>query len=294
VFRSSGFGHGLGLCQEGAHEMARLGFSSSQIIDHYFPGTLVAAYALDGTSARPALDFAGSLPQGFVFQPAAFPIRHGIAAGGDGRTGSSSLSRRLRRQTVSSEHFSARFDSSVSMKDIEAMLATAEAARGDLLERLNRASVSVIESKLLFVVNGTTQDFMAATGQPWWAAAATRGTTIELQPLATLKRKGILGTTIRHEYAHYVIDRLSGGKAPRWLAEGLAAHFAGEAAMLANYQSHKTLTTDEIEQRLGHAASPAEMRSLYAASLRAVEEFIRANGESAVWILVAGGWFVNA
>jgi SpoIID/LytB domain protein len=39
VFRGNGFGHGLGLCQEGAHIMARRGVSYRQILSHYFPGT---------------------------------------------------------------------------------------------------------------------------------------------------------------------------------------------------------------------------------------------------------------
>src|SRR5260370_28214870 len=100
---------------------------------------------------------------------------------------------------------------------------------------------------------------MAATGQPWWAAAATRGAIIDDQPLALLKKRRILATHVRHEYAHYVIDRLSNGKAPRWLSEGLSAYFAGESAMLATYQSPRTLSTDEIEQGLSRATSPQEM-----------------------------------
>src|SRR6185437_3439687 len=39
VFRGGGFGHGLGLCQEGAHVMAQRGQSYQQILAHYFPGT---------------------------------------------------------------------------------------------------------------------------------------------------------------------------------------------------------------------------------------------------------------
>jgi stage II sporulation protein D len=39
VFRGRGFGHGLGLCQEGAHALARRGVSYRQILSHYFPGT---------------------------------------------------------------------------------------------------------------------------------------------------------------------------------------------------------------------------------------------------------------
>ncbi|MGH9940087.1 MAG: SpoIID/LytB domain-containing protein, partial [Blastocatellia bacterium] len=41
VFRGGGFGHGLGLCQEGAHVAARRGMSYRQILNHYFPGTRV-------------------------------------------------------------------------------------------------------------------------------------------------------------------------------------------------------------------------------------------------------------
>ena len=44
VFRGGGFGHGLGLCQEGAHVMAQRGQSYQQILAHYFPGTSVGDY----------------------------------------------------------------------------------------------------------------------------------------------------------------------------------------------------------------------------------------------------------
>ena len=38
IFRGSGFGHGLGLCQSGAHVMARRGATCEEILSHYFPG----------------------------------------------------------------------------------------------------------------------------------------------------------------------------------------------------------------------------------------------------------------
>ncbi|HYT49562.1 MAG TPA: SpoIID/LytB domain-containing protein, partial [Pyrinomonadaceae bacterium] len=43
VFRGSGFGHGLGLCQEGAHVMAQRGANYQRILEKYFPGTHVGA-----------------------------------------------------------------------------------------------------------------------------------------------------------------------------------------------------------------------------------------------------------
>ena len=39
IFHGSGFGHGLGLCQEGAHVMAANGIGYRQILARYFPGT---------------------------------------------------------------------------------------------------------------------------------------------------------------------------------------------------------------------------------------------------------------
>ena len=223
-----------------------------------------------------------------MLKPASFRDDFAIAAGID----PAFIARKARYaeggQTLSSEHFTLRCISSASVKDLESVLANSEAVRQDLLGRLDRASLSVGgDAKVRLVFHGTTQEFMAATGQPWWAAAATQGTSIELQPLALLKRRGILLTTVRHEYAHYVIDRLSNGKAPRWLAEGLAAYVAGEAAMLASYKNPHPLSNAEIERRLSQASSPKEMRSLYADCLEAVEKLIRSGGEAAVWRQVA-------
>ena len=45
VFRGAGFGHGLGLCQEGSHVMAQRGHSFRQILAHYYPGTNVRKYS---------------------------------------------------------------------------------------------------------------------------------------------------------------------------------------------------------------------------------------------------------
>jgi stage II sporulation protein D len=38
IFTGRGLGHGLGLCQYGAMEMARQGYSYREILRHYFPG----------------------------------------------------------------------------------------------------------------------------------------------------------------------------------------------------------------------------------------------------------------
>ena len=38
-FKGGGFGHGVGLSQSGAIEMAKAGFSYERILDHYYRGT---------------------------------------------------------------------------------------------------------------------------------------------------------------------------------------------------------------------------------------------------------------
>jgi SpoIID/LytB domain protein len=41
AFVGGGFGHGVGLSQYGAHNLARLGWTSDRILTFYFPGTEV-------------------------------------------------------------------------------------------------------------------------------------------------------------------------------------------------------------------------------------------------------------
>jgi stage II sporulation protein D len=38
LFKGKGFGHGVGLCQQGAMKMAQKGFTFSEILGHYYSG----------------------------------------------------------------------------------------------------------------------------------------------------------------------------------------------------------------------------------------------------------------
>jgi stage II sporulation protein D len=57
VFRGGGFGHGLGLCQEGSHVMAQRGQSFQQILAHYFPGTEPGAIATGDRDSKATSHF---------------------------------------------------------------------------------------------------------------------------------------------------------------------------------------------------------------------------------------------
>ncbi len=46
--RGRGYGHGIGMCQVGALAMARQGYSSVQILEHYYPGAVLEPISRDG------------------------------------------------------------------------------------------------------------------------------------------------------------------------------------------------------------------------------------------------------
>lgn len=279
VFRGGGFGHGLGLCQEGAHVMAARGSTYRQIVVKYFPGTTIAnrnATGIEHTSAN--LSDASLFPSTRLVSyvvPAAStlpPVR--VAQNG--------------RMSLSSEHFRVSYGARTDRREVEMVLRILEAARADIERRLMIAQIGLAGAERLDVlIHETTGDFIASTGQPGWAAAASRGSRMELQPLALLRRRGVLPTTLRHEYAHFVIELLGRGKTPRWLSEGLAVHLAGEGAMLLRFNPKTKWTRDEIERKLERPASAEEMRALYAASYHEVRALIRTDGEKEVWRRVA-------
>jgi stage II sporulation protein D len=277
IFRGSGFGHGLGLCQNGAHVMARRGAAYRQILDHYFPGTQTfprgeskhfAPTELGGTHISASIDI--SLLRSYATRcDNIATLRPCVFAG-------------TSRLALSSEHFHVSYPATIPRSEIEAVLRTLEASRLDMLARAGPASLHLPDATNV-VIHETTQELVAATGQPWWVAGVTHGKGIELQPIAVLHRRRVLSSTLRHEYVHAVIEINGGGRTPRWLAEGLAISFAGEGPSLERFRPKGRLALDELERRLASPRSPAEMRSLYAAAYREVQTLIQKEGEPKVW-----------
>jgi stage II sporulation protein D len=271
VFRGSGFGHGLGLCQEGAHVMALRGATYQQILNKYFPTTRV-------TNIETPSGFADDL----IWAATSTPIVSRLPATRPATA----------RQTLRSEHFRVSYPATTNRREVESLMRQLEVDRSSILTRVANAGISVQLPALEVYLNETTGDFVGRTGQPAWAAAATKGTRVELQPLATLKQRGILETTVRHELVHTVVDIVGHGRVARWLAEGLALHLAGEGKMISRYQPRISLSTTEIEKRLTGSSinqSPDDMRAAYAAAYSEVKRLINLEGESAVWRRVASG-----
>jgi SpoIID/LytB domain protein len=305
LFRGSGFGHGLGLCQSGAHVMASRGSSYRQILAYYFPATTVGGASMAETSGATQLqtrtrhtpsefDEKGA-DQNTNTRAASFAhadfVQANFAHANFTRTNVAASPLASARLTLSSENFRVSYPArgaSASRREVESALAVLEAARSDVRVRLNAASLALPSFGVLEAfAYETTGDFTGATGKPAWVAATTNGRRIELQPLATLSRRGLLAPTLRHEYAHAVINALSRGRAPLWLSEGLAAHVAGEGARLTRNTPKQKLSLEDLERKLAAPATSAEMRALYAAAFREVGALIRAEGEANVWRRVA-------
>jgi SpoIID/LytB domain protein len=299
VFRGSGFGHGLGLCQEGAHVMAQRGAGYGLILAKYFPGTRVGKLR-DGKVGRMREGEMGELgDRGIQSIPVSATISAlrywqadilpspapPIAPSPHPRVPSVPRTSRL---SLSSEHFRISYPTRIEQRDAEHILATLESTRADLMRHVAAAAIATPFPTLEIFINDTTGDFVARTGQPWWAAAATRGNRIELQPLDVLKRRGVLETTLRHELAHPLIDQLSHGHAPRWLAEGLALYLAGEGPAISRFAPSSGMTLTQIDQQLAQPRTMEEARAAYASAHREVQLLIKVRGETSVWRMVAG------
>jgi SpoIID/LytB domain protein len=328
IFRGSGFGHGLGLCQEGAHVLAARGASYQRILEKYFPGTIVKKR--DGIAGQLNASFDDQASR--VWKADALPAQNQLVEPiSQPRSGEMSIAQKLvledklrrsemfltgvslpyarksfnplaykhyvppglntatRFVTISSEHFRVTYPADVDRRDANQVLNTLETARTDLLRRTTAASITLGGLPNLEIrLNESTGDFTARTGQPWWTAAATRGNRIELQPVGLLKRRGVLLTTLRHEFAHVVINAVSHDRAPRWLEEGFALYLAGEGPAISAYQRRGTLTTDELEKRLERPGTQQNMRALYADAYGIVFGLIKSDGEASVWKKLAG------
>jgi stage II sporulation protein D len=226
IFNGRGAGHGIGLCQAGAEEMAREGKSYRQILAFYYPGTAVA-----GDAKTPAWQ---KLERGRMLLLTTQPDQ----------------------------------DSDV-LRLGEFLLSSLESELGWKLQ-----------SKVQFKVYPSIDAYRDFAGQPGWIAAFTRGHTISLQPLAILKQKSILESTLRHELTHLLLESRAHAPTPLWFREGLVLYFANPNS--SAIQGPVNMRDAEIEAALQHPEDRQSVERAYTAARARVAQLINGNGRDTV------------
>jgi stage II sporulation protein D len=231
LFSGRGSGHGVGLCQAGAEEMARQGKDYRQILDFYFSGTRLSKTSADDWQKR------------------------------------------------TSERFEL---ISTAPDEDSALLPVAE--------KILKENEAAVEWQLSFrahlQVFPTLDRYRDATGQPGWVAATTRGQSVRLQPLAELRRRSILESTLRHEFFHLLIEPRARQNIPLWFREGLVLYLSEPDK---RDSQPTTLTDKEMEELLRNPGTREKQEKAYAAARARVLYLIQQNGKSVVLDWLSSG-----
>lgn len=234
VFSGRGSGHGVGMCQAGAEEMAREGKNYREILSFYYPGTQLGA-AATAESAK--------------------------------------------WQKRSSE----RVELLSTQPDVDAGILP-------IAERILKEDEEAIGWKagagVRLQVYATLDSYRDTTGQPGWVAASTRGRTIRLQPLAELKKRSIVESTLRHEIFHVLVEAKAKAATPLWFREGIVLFFSspnvtGTAAV--------SLTDEQIEAVLRQSRNRDEVQKAYVAAQSRVAALVQEHGKETVLSWLSGG-----
>jgi stage II sporulation protein D len=231
IFNGRGAGHGVGLCQAGAEEMAKEGQSYRQILDFYYPGTKL-----------------GLTVQGLDWQ------------------------------TRDSDSF--QLKSTQVNEDLEA-LGVAQKTFDQLQSELGWK----LDFKVQLRVFPSLDTYRNVTGQPGWIAAYTRGHSISLQPLAVLKKKSILESTLRHELAHLLVEAHARAGTPLWFREGLVLYIADPNTKFEPV----VMPEREIEAELESPRSRESLERSYTAARTRIVQLVRQNGRNTVLEWLSGG-----
>lgn len=231
LFSGHGAGHGVGLCQAGAEEMARQGKTYKEILNFYYPGTEVTASEKETWQKRSdeRFDLVSTDPDG---DSSIFPVA----------------------------------------------------------DRLLREAEDNVGWRMPFRVRlqvfSTLDNYRDSTGQPAWVAASTRGQTIRLQPLADLRKRLILDSTLRRELYHLLVETHAARNIPFWFREGLTLHLSSPPVADSTPSS---MTADQIEQILKHGDTRENMQKAYASAQKIVAGLIQQRGKQAVLAWLSSG-----
>jgi stage II sporulation protein D len=119
--------------------------------------------------------------------------------------------------------------------------------------------------------------FRDATGEPGWVAAHTSGHRIELEPVALLRSRGALESTLSHELLHVMMEPQAATGLPVWFREGLIGY-------LENAPRGGARVPADADLRQTEDANAA--RRAYADAVAMVARLVQRYGETSVldWV----------
>jgi stage II sporulation protein D len=230
-FSGRGSGHGVGLCQAGAEEMALEGKSYRDILNFYYPGTQLVSARADNW------------------------------------------------QKQSSERI-----------DLLSANPEADAAILTVADRILNEDESSIGWQLAFrpqlQLFSTMDAYRDSTGEPGWIAASVRGHTIRLQPTIELQRRGIVESTLRHEFFHLLVESHAKAGTPLWFREGIVLYLSNPDATPANASP---MTDQQMETSLLHPATRDDQQRAYDAAQRRVASLVQQRGKQNVLAWLSDG-----
>jgi len=137
----------------------------------------------------------------------------------------------------------------------------------------------------------STPAFRDATLAPGWVAAFTEGNLIATQPLGTLAARKMLGTVLRHEFLHVLIESHAAPTTPLWLREGLVETMGSDALPAG---PAPPLKLDEVDRALSHATTEADSQAAHRAAGWFAWKLLARSGREQVFQWLRHGLPANA
>jgi SpoIID/LytB domain protein len=231
-FNGHGFGHGVGLCVIGSARLAERGQSAQAILARYFPGLEIGGLTPLRVSAplppsapgpaAPGAPAPGAPAPGAPAPgaPAPGPPAPGAPAPRPPAPGTPAPRTFARRTPALEVLLSLPDEDEGERAAIERQTA---GARDDLARTLGVSAPGSVTLRF----HPTTDDYEKVTGRAWFTSGTVVDGELHLLPLVTLRERGVLARTIRHELVHIMTDSVLGSR-PVWVREGAAIYFAGE------------------------------------------------------------------
>jgi hypothetical protein len=129
--------------------------------------------------------------------------------------------------------------------------------------------------------------FRAQTGRDWWHYAQTRGDTLNLQNPMLLYTRGLLVAGAQHEYYEWAIGKLTNGRTPRWVIEGMSAYLAREAPVFVDQRREyidrdMRMKSDDVEKTLAADKDRIPTRIATYNAYLMIEKLVESKGMPAV------------